>query len=74
MWNSICDQPEVENMMQQLTIQLKTVKGRRSYGYLPKKRSASGAARSLLKMKVSGSRINWNHSMILSAASGYCGI
>jgi len=37
MQNSICDHPEVENLMQELAVQLETVKGKKSYSYLPKK-------------------------------------
>ena len=36
----ICDHPEVERLMQELTLQLETVKGKKSYGYLPKKQKA----------------------------------
>lgn len=37
MQNSVCNHPEVEQLMQELTIQLESVKGKKSYGYLPKK-------------------------------------
>ncbi len=40
MQNSICDHPEVEQLMQELVVQLGTVSGKRSYGYLPKKQKA----------------------------------
>ena len=33
---SLCDHPEVESLMQNLSVQLGTVKGKKSYGYLPK--------------------------------------
>ena len=36
----ICDHPEAERLMQELTLQLETVKGKKSYGYLPKKQKA----------------------------------
>ena len=36
----ICDHPEAERLMQELALQLETVKGKRSYGYLPKKQKA----------------------------------
>ena len=36
----ICDHPEVEQLMQELALQLETVKGKKSYGYLPKKQKA----------------------------------
>ena len=36
----ICDHPEAEQLMQELAIQLETVKGKKSYGYLPKKQKA----------------------------------
>ena len=36
MARSICNHPEVEELMQTLSAQLKTVKGKKSYGYLPK--------------------------------------
>ena len=32
----ICDHPEAERLMQELALQLETVKGKKSYGYLPK--------------------------------------
>ena len=35
MARSICNHPEVEELMQTLSAQLKTVKGKKSYGYLP---------------------------------------
>ena len=37
MQNSICDYPEVEQLMQDLSQQLKSVSGKKTYGYLPKK-------------------------------------
>ena len=36
MAQSICSAPEIEQKMEQLATQLETVKGKRSYGYLPK--------------------------------------
>ena len=36
MARSICNHPEAEELMQTLSAQLKTVKGKKSYGYLPK--------------------------------------
>ena len=36
----ICDHPEAERLMQVLVLQLETVKGKKSYGYLPKKQKA----------------------------------
>lgn len=33
---SLCNHPEVESLMQNLSVQLGTVKGKKSYGYLPK--------------------------------------
>ena len=36
MARSICNHPEVEELMQTLSAQLETVKGKKSYGYLPK--------------------------------------
>ena len=36
----ICDHPEAERLMQELALQLETVKGKKSYGYLPKKQKA----------------------------------
>ena len=33
---SICTAPEIEQKMEQLAGQLETVKGKKSYGYLPK--------------------------------------
>ena len=36
MVQSICSVPEIEQKMEQLTGQLETVKGKKSYGYLPK--------------------------------------
>lgn len=35
-----CIHPEAERLMQELTLQLETVKGKKSYGYLPKKQKA----------------------------------
>ena len=40
MRNRICDHPEAERLMQELAMQLETVKGKKSYGYLPKKQKA----------------------------------
>ena len=40
MKNRICDHPEAEQLMQELTLQLETVKRKKSYGYLPKKQKA----------------------------------
>ena len=40
MKNRICDHPEAEQLMQELALQLETVKGKKSYGYLPKKQKA----------------------------------
>ncbi len=40
MRNRICDYPEAEQLMQELALQLETVKGKKSYGYLPKKPKA----------------------------------
>ena len=40
MRNHICDHPEAERLMQDLVLQLETVKGKKSYGYLPKKQKA----------------------------------
>ena len=36
MVQSICSVPEIEQKMEQLAGQLETVKGKKSYGYLPK--------------------------------------
>lgn len=36
----ICNHPEAERLMQELALQLETVKGKKSYGYLPKKQKA----------------------------------
>ncbi len=36
MAQSICSAPEIEQKMEQLATQLETVKGKKSYGYLPK--------------------------------------
>ena len=36
MARSICSHPEIEQKMEQLATQLETVKGKKSYGYLPK--------------------------------------
>lgn len=35
-WQRICSVPEIEQKMEQLAGQLETVKGKKSYGYLPK--------------------------------------
>ena len=40
MHNRICDYPEAERLMQELALQPETVKGKKSYGYLPKKQKA----------------------------------
>ena len=40
MQTRICDHPEAERLMQELALQLETVKGKKSYGYLPKKQKA----------------------------------
>lgn len=40
MRTKICDHPEAERLMQELALQLETVKGKTSYGYLPKKQKA----------------------------------
>lgn len=40
MQSSICDNPEAERLMLELAMQLETVKGKKSYGYLPKKQKA----------------------------------
>ena len=40
MQTRICDPPEAERLMQELALQLETVKGKKSYGYLPKKQKA----------------------------------
>ena len=40
MQTRICDPPEAERLMQELALQLETVKGKKSYGYLPKKHKA----------------------------------
>ena len=36
MRSSICDQPDTERLMQELSSQLESVHGKKSYGYLPK--------------------------------------
>ena len=36
----ICDHPEAERLMQELTLQLERVNGKKFYGYLPKKQKA----------------------------------
>ena len=36
MQGGLCDHPEAERLMQELAMQLGTVKGKKSYGYLPK--------------------------------------
>ena len=36
----ICDHPEAARLIQELALQLETVKGKKSYGYLPKKQKA----------------------------------
>lgn len=41
MQSGICDHPEVEELMLTLAAQLETVKGKKSYGYLPKKAKAT---------------------------------
>ena len=40
MKSRICDHPEAEQLMQELALQLETVEGKKSYGYLPKKQKA----------------------------------
>ena len=40
MKSRICDHPEAERLMQELALQLETVKGKKSYGYLPKAQKA----------------------------------
>ena len=40
MQTRICDHPEAERLMQELALQLEAVKGKKSYGYLPKKQKA----------------------------------
>ena len=40
MKSRICDHPEAEQLMQELALQLETVRGKKSYGYLPKKQKA----------------------------------
>ena len=40
MQTRICDHSEAERLMQELALQLETVKGKKSYGYLPKKQKA----------------------------------
>lgn len=40
MQTRICAPPEAERLMQELALQLETVKGKKSYGYLPKKQKA----------------------------------
>ena len=37
MQGGLCDHPEAERLMQELAMQLGTVKGKKSYGYLPKR-------------------------------------
>jgi len=37
MQGGLCDHPEAERLMQELAVQLGTVKGKKSYGYLPKR-------------------------------------
>ena len=40
MKDGICDHPEAENLMLELAMQLEHVKGKKQYGYLPKKQKA----------------------------------
>jgi TPR repeat protein len=40
MREGICDHPEVEELMLQLSMELKNVSGKKTYGYLPKKQKA----------------------------------
>ena len=40
MKDGICDHPEAENLILELAMQLKNVRGKKSYGYLPKKQKA----------------------------------
>lgn len=37
MQDGICSSPEIEDLMQDLAGQLETAKGKKTYGYLPKK-------------------------------------
>ena len=37
MQGGLCDHPEAEQLMQELAVQLGTVKGKKTYGYLPKR-------------------------------------
>ena len=37
MRDGLCDHPEAEQLMQELAVQLGTVKGKKTYGYLPKR-------------------------------------
>ena len=37
MQDGLCDHPEAERLMQELAVQLGTVKGKKTYGYLPKR-------------------------------------
>ena len=37
MQNGVCDHPDAEQLMLELAVQLETVKGKKSYGYLPKR-------------------------------------
>ena len=37
MQGGLCDHPEAERLMQELAVQLGTVKGKKTYGYLPKR-------------------------------------
>ena len=40
MQNGVCDHPDAEQLMLELAVQLGTVKGKKSYGYLPKRLKA----------------------------------
>ena len=37
MQDGVCDHPDAEQLMLELAVQLGTVKGKKSYGYLPKR-------------------------------------
>lgn len=42
MRDGLCDHPEAEQLMQELVAQLETVKGKKTYGYLPKRTETAG--------------------------------
>lgn len=44
MKDGICDHPEVERLMLELAMQLETVKGKKSYGYLPEAAKETGGS------------------------------